>query len=309
MLAINYTYDSASGNVTMNLTDCNDGEVPITNAVMNLRANNVTYPFSPMDHTSPYFAGGDDNTNDVLDPGECWTWVVTVTINGTTFFEAWGDGIDPLGNHVTYDPDTGEGMISEYQTFEIVSCWGDETAWAYGGGYAKANWDYAGGNNWGWTNGPLPEGTYVWDLYAGAGQNDISKGMLVGNVSVDYAGGCVNVTYSMNASHYLGETHLWVSDEYELPRVTRGRRTVYTDAPGQFPYGVDYGFNATDPATWETEWSWSGCGFSGDIWVAAHGVVWMEVECENDVMSSMTQTASEPEATYLWGFTRPHRRR
>jgi hypothetical protein len=301
MLAINYTYDSASGNVTMNLTDCNDGEVPITNAVMNLRANNVTYPFSPMDHTSPYFAGGDDNTNDVLDPGECWTWVVTVTINGTTFFEAWGDGIDPLGNHVTYDPDTGEGMISEYQTFEIVSCWGDETAWAYGGAeHANENMEIADSNNWGWTNGPLPEGSYVWDLYAGAGQNHISKGTVVGNVSVDYAGGCVNVTYMVDDGYYLGEAHLWVGDDF-LPEVSRGRHGLrYTDAPGQFPYGVDYGFNATDPGTWETEWSWSDCGFSGPIYVAAHGVVWMEVECEDEVMSSMTQTASTPETTYLW---------
>jgi hypothetical protein len=314
MSEMTYVYDSASGNVTINITDCNDGEVPLTDAVVYLRANNVTYGFSPMGYTSPYFVGGDTNLNlgdsvGVMDPGECWTWVVTVTINGTTFFEAWGDAIDPLGNPVGYDPDTGEGLISEYQTFEIVSCWGDETAWAYGEPYDNENWDYADGSNWGWTNGPLPGGSYEWPLYAGAGQNDISKGTLVGNVSVSYTGGCVNVTYSVGQGYYLGEAHLWVSDEYELPRVTRGRHgPAYTDAPGQFPFGVDYGFNATDPGTWETEWSWYGCGFSGDIYVAAHGVVWMEVECEPEPMVSMTQaepetqiqTASEPETTYLW---------
>jgi hypothetical protein len=318
MSEMTYVYDSASGNVTINITDCNDGEVPLTDAVVYLRANNVTYPFSPMDHTSPYFVGGDTNLNPgdtagVMDPGECWTWVVNVTINGTTFFEAWGDATDPLGNPVGYDPDTGEGLISEYQSFEIAACWGDETAWAYGGTeHAEENWDYTDSNNWGWTNN-LTEGSYVWDLYAGAGQNILSKGMVVGNVSVNYAGGCVNVTY-------LGETHLWVGEE-PLPEVTRGRRTVYTDAPGQFPYGVDYGFNASDQGTWETEWSWSYCdSFSGLIYVAAHGVVWMEVECEEEeVMSSMTQTepepetqiqtASEPETTYLWDFTRHHRRR
>ncbi|UCG12736.1 MAG: hypothetical protein JSU72_20050, partial [Deltaproteobacteria bacterium] len=138
----------------------------------------------------------------------------------------------------------------------------------------------------------------VLDLYAGAGQNDLTKGTLVGNVSVDYAGGCVNVTYSVDPGYYLGETHLWVGYD-PLPEVTRGGRTMYTDAPGQFPHGIDYGFNSTDPDTWETEWSWSGCGFSGDIWVAAHGVVWMEVECEDEVVSSTTVTESVSQ-TYLW---------
>ncbi|MFC1927898.1 collagen binding domain-containing protein, partial [Chloroflexota bacterium] len=303
MSEMTYVYDSASGNVTINITDCNDGEVPLADAVVYLRANNVTYPFSPMGYSSPYFAGGDTNLNPgdsagVMDPGECWTWVVTVTINGTTFFEAWGDATDPLGNPVGYDPDTGEGMISEYQSFEIAACWGDETAWAYGGpGHANALWDYVDSNNWGWTNN-ITEGSYLWPVYAGAGQNDLSKGTLVGNVSVDYAGGCVNVTYSMNASYYLGETHLWVGED-PLPEVTRGRRTVYTNAPGQFPYGVDYGFNSTDPGTWETEWSWSGCGYSGEIYVAAHGVVWMEVECEEEPMVSITQTESVSQP-YLW---------
>ncbi|MDH4367450.1 MAG: hypothetical protein OEV57_04890, partial [Dehalococcoidia bacterium] len=304
MQEITFVYDSASGNVTMNLTDCNDGEVPLTDAVMHLRANNVTYAFSPMGRYSPYFQGGDDSPdNDILDPGECWTWVVNVTINGTTFFEAWGDAIDPLGNHVTYNPDTGEGYESEYRTFEIVSCWDDETAWAYGGGYAKPNWNYVNDNNWGWTNGPLSQGSYVWDLYAGAGQNDLSKGTVVGTVSVNYTGGCVYVTYSVDPGYYLGETHLWVGNDV-LPEVTRGRRTVYTNDPGQFPYGVDYGFNSTDPGTWETEWSWSGCGFSGNIYVAAHGVVWMEVECEEENVSSMTQTESDYQLDLWSGFTR-----
>ena len=306
MLEITYVYDSASGNVTMNITDCNDGEVPLTDVVVYLRANNVTYPFSPMGRNSTYFQGGDDSPdNDILDPGECWTWVVNVTINGTTFFEAWGDGIDPLGNHVTYNPDTGEGYESEYRTFEIVSCWGDETAWAYGGvEYADENWDHADSNNWGWTNGPLSEGSYEWDLYAGAGQNILSKGTVVGTVSVNYTGDCVYVTYSVDEGYYLGETHLWVGNDW-LPEVTRGRRTVYTDAPGQFPHGVDYGFDAADPGTWETEWSWSGCGFSGQIYVAAHGVVWMEVECEENTYSMTTESDYQPD---LWSaFRRTHR--
>jgi len=186
-------------------------------------------------------------------------------------------------------------------------CWDDETAWAYGGAdRAEKNWDYTDSNNWGWTNNITSEGSYVWDLYAGAGQNILSKGTVVGTVSVNYTGGCVNVTYSVDPGYYLGETHLWVGND-PLPQVTRGGRTVYTDAPGQFPYGVDYGFNASDSGTWETEWTWSSCDsdieFEGLIYVAAHGVVWMQVECEEVNTYSMTATESDDQLD-LWSAFR-----
>jgi hypothetical protein len=131
---------------------------------------------------------------------------------------------------------------------------------------------------------------------------------VVGNVSVNYAGGCVNVTYMVDDGYYLGETHLWVGDT-KLPEVTRGRRTVPTDAPGQFPYGIDYGFNSTDPGTWETEWTWSSCDsdirFEGDIYVAAHGVVWMEVECPEEDIALTVETASSDtgdSSSSFWGW-------
>ncbi len=155
----------------------------------------------------------------------------------------------------------------------VEKCYGDETAWAYGGGYAKPNWDYVRGNNWGWTNGPLSEGTYEFPVYAGAGGNDIEKGTLVGTLYVDYDDGTVTVKYDLNKGYYLGETHLWVGNDV-LPAVRRG----YTNAPGQFPNSHYYGFEAGE--TMETEWEWTGSGFEGKIWVAAHAVVWMEVECE-----------------------------
>jgi uncharacterized repeat protein (TIGR01451 family) len=163
-------------------------------------------------------------------------------------------------------------------------CYGDETAWAYGGTAAKPNWDIIEkSKNWGWTNGPLSVsvGTYEWPLYAGAGQNILSNGEVVGTVTVVYSSdGCVEVTYEVDEGFYLGETHLWIGNN-PLPSVTRGKKApVYTDAPGQFPYGVNYGFDPEDSDTWETEWSSKICGFSGNIYVAAHAVVWMEVECE-----------------------------
>ena len=189
-------------------------------------------------------------------------------------------------------------------------CWGDETAWAYGGTeHAEKNWDYADSNNWGWTNNITSEGSYVWDLYAGAGQNDISKGTVVGTVSVNYTGGCVNVTYNVTTpGYYLGETHLWVGND-PLPKVSRGwRGPAYTDAPGQFPYGVDYGFDPADSDTWETEWTWSSCDsdieFEGLIYVAAHGVVHMQVECEPvpvDGLVATVETDSSDSSSSFWG--------
>ena len=116
---VTYVYDTVTGNVEITIEDCNDGDVPLTDSRVHLRANGVEYGFSPMDHTSPYFISGDTNANGILDPEECWTWYVVVTISETTFFEAWGYGVDPLGNPVTYDPDTGEGLETEYQSFSI----------------------------------------------------------------------------------------------------------------------------------------------------------------------------------------------
>jgi len=107
LTAFTYVYDTVSGNVEITITDCNDGDAPLTDAVVHLRANDVEYGFSPMGRSSSYFDSGDDNPNPgdltgVLDPDECWTWVVNV-----------------LDNPVTYDPDTGEGLESEYQSFRI----------------------------------------------------------------------------------------------------------------------------------------------------------------------------------------------
>ena len=155
--------------------------------------------------------------------------------------------------------------------------WADETAWAYGGELANPNWDYVNNRFWGWTNGPLTEDEYEWDIYAGAGQNDLTKGQVVGTLYVEYLDGTVTVTYQLDDGFYLGETHLWVGDDV-LPMVNQGRRQVYTNAPGQFPYGEYIGFEAGVKMV--NEWTWRMDGFEGEIYVAAHSVVWMEVEYE-----------------------------
>jgi hypothetical protein len=155
---------------------------------------------------------------------------------------------------------------ASYQNFTNAPNLCDETAWAYyNDTISLPIWDYSKGNNWGWTNGPLTEDYYEFELWAGAGQNNLSHGELVGMVYVSITGTCVNVTYELDAGYHLAEIHLWVGNEV-LPRDKWGR---FTAAPGQFPYHESDGSGTDD------YWTWEGCGFNDPIYVAAHAVVLM----------------------------------
>ena len=137
-----------------------------------------------------------------------------------------------------------------------------ETAYAYGESYATSFCSGAispiSGNNWGWTN-YIGEGSYDWPIYAGAGQCDISKGTLVGNLSVEYSAGTVTITYELDPGFVLDETHVWVGTT-PLPL----KKGVYTTAPGQFNH------NDENPVVVS--------GLSGNIWIAAHSGVCWEVQ-------------------------------
>ncbi len=88
------------------------------------------------------------------------------------------------------------------------------------------------GNNWGWTNEfPSINGTYQMDLYAAAGQCDISKGALVGNVQVVYNNGSVDITVSTLSGYKMTEAQLHVGTQV-LPTQGNG----FTSAPGQYAY-------------------------------------------------------------------------
>jgi hypothetical protein len=179
--------------------------------------------------------------------------IAEISIPGWTTTYPDGMTVDVLADITVY--------ISINNTLDYC----DETAWAYyNEEYSLPIWDYAKGNNWGWTNGPLSEGYYEFELWAGAGLNNLSNGVLVGMVYVDYDGDCVNVTYELDDGYHLEEIHLWVGDEV-LPRDKYGR---FTNAPGQFPYGTSFDSGAKDDY-----WTWESCGFNGNIYVAAHAVV------------------------------------
>lgn len=87
-----------------------------------------------------------------------------------------------------------------------------------------------GFNRWGWTIGPLADGTEEsYEIYAGAGQCDIEKGELVGTVDVSYVGGEVSVTYNIDEAYEVSETHAYVGST--MFPLDNGEPTV---APGQY---------------------------------------------------------------------------
>lgn len=187
----------------------------------------------------------------------------------------WADGVSFVD----------KGMWGTY--FSIVltcHCGGDqppvvlgscETAFAYSGGTNAADEDITTSfldidedqdgngdfNRWGWTNGPVGPGSYSWDIYAGAGQSDISKGTLVGVLNLYYDGFTATVDYLMFGPYLLDETHLYVGNDI-LPRDVNG---LYTVAPGQYPtiHGSLGGVSSD---------SYVISGLSGEIYVVAHGV-------------------------------------
>lgn len=126
---------------------------------------------------------------------------------------------------------------------------GTETAYAFGGSNATCFRDL-GFSRWGWTNGAYSEGDYTLDLYAGAGLCDLSKGTLVGTVTLSYHSGTAIVNYNVNAPYTLVDTHLYV-----------GNTNLYTGAvaPGLSPYQGGSSFTIT--------------GLSGSIYMIAHAVV------------------------------------
>lgn len=139
-----------------------------------------------------------------------------------------------------------------------------ETAFAWGDEYATCFIDIPdlNGNRWGWTNGPLPAGNYDFEIWAAAGQCDLSKGTFVGTLNIEYDGSSATVTYSMVDEFTLNETHMYIGNEI-LPQKNNGQWTV---APGQYPYKDD-DLNGANTHTYVAD------GLSGDIYVIGHAVV------------------------------------
>jgi hypothetical protein len=164
---------------------------------------------------------------------------------------AWADyGADNCGDF-TYDNtatifETGQTADATLNVY--VQCYVYETAYGKGDSAICFIPDF---KNWGWTNPVTKNSTETFELWAAAGQCDTGKGTLVGTVTVAYYDKTVVVTYNVDAPYSLKETHVYAGlDKY--PKITQGKRSVFTVAPGQY----------TNPGN-----------FKGDVYVIAHAVV------------------------------------
>jgi hypothetical protein len=183
---------------------------------------------------------------------------------------AWGDGqrLVTRGNWAMYftifiSCDTTPSNI-EYTI---------EKAFAYNANYSNCFTEYSefneNGNRWGWTNGPLANGNYTFDVYATAGQCDITKGTKVGNLIVNYTGSTATVTMNISGTnpatgmaYGLEEFHLYAGTE-EFPRNNKNELTI---APGQFPYKASE-LNNIKTYTFTVN------NLSGNIYLIAHAAV------------------------------------
>ncbi len=183
----------------------------------------------------------------------------------------WGDGarLVQRGNWAMYNTIYITCDVVLPPVLEVKT----ETAFAFDGDQSGCFANYSefisNPNRWGWTNGPLTAGVYDMPIYAGAGQCDITKGTLVGNLNVNYNGSTAVVTYTLNGNnpstglpYTLEEVHLYVGSE-EFPRNKQNELTI---APGQYPKkasdlnGQTYTFTVNN--------------LSGSVYVIAHAVVY-----------------------------------
>jgi len=189
----------------------------------------------------------------------------TLAVGGSeskTFTRPIGSGDpDPLVNTVVfkYHPRDLTNVINHSASASVVRVGGGcETAFAYDSITCFSEYGFS---RWGWSIGPLLEGDYSFDIYAGAGQCDINKGTLVGWLDVHYHDSTAIVVYSMKPGFTMDETHLYVGSEI-LPRNKKGE---YTVAPGQYP-------SIHDPISTEVD-KYVITGLSGPIYIVAHAVV------------------------------------
>lgn len=127
--------------------------------------------------------------------------------------------------------------------------------------YMFGNYTFNGleiSEKWGWATyyDNVVNGTYTYNLYAGAGQNNINNGYLAGTVTVVIQGSNVQVT--INATHpgtIFTETHVYLSDE-----------RPETAAPGQF--GNQHTLNNATTDSYNL--SYSG---DGNFWLIVHASV------------------------------------
>jgi len=214
---------------------------------------------------------GTQNLGTVTYPaGDCFTYTKNFTYAG---YAAKGE--HQIYNNTATIVETGQSASAVLKV--NVQQYYYETAWRFGS-IEHDDLGYANLTNWGWSDGLLEKSDttiYTKDLWAGAAQNDTTKGTRVGYVDVKYLmNGDVTVTYRLDPGFLLKEVHLWVG-KTALP--LQGKSM--TNAPGQLPWP-----SKKEPGSWiGTPGAYTGWTITlkagtfntegGKIYVAAHSVV------------------------------------
>ena len=172
--------------------------------------------------------------------------------------DADGDGVpdacDTCAGGDDYIDSDGDGT-PDYCDQEDTDLEGCETAFMFGNN-TLISLDL-GNKRWGWAEYfEGGNGTYSYNVYAGAGQNDIDKGTLVGKVELTVSAGNVAVKYTLNSGVVSNVTHIYFSDN----------NAPTTTAPGQ--YGNTYEDNYTGSKTWNFSYS-----NDGNFWIIVHSEV------------------------------------
>lgn len=117
-------------------------------------------------------------------------------------------------------------------------------------------------NKWGWAINIKADGTYNYDIFAGAGLNNTSRAKLVGKLTVTKSGTTVIVSYNLNG-YSMPEAHIYAGDFKPT-----------TLAPGQYGNTYYFGSESTGYASTHTS-TFEITDTNGDgIWIIAHAVVY-----------------------------------
>lgn len=245
----------------------NSSDIPVTKKG-NMIPGQFPYVFTFADGKTtysfdvPFDACGIDNCDDNEQYFGAAHCVVEKIVDGQIVQTetGWANGSTKPGNS------WGEIFGFKVECYDTGDDENGETAFAYGCDYAKCfNKIDEKIARWGWSNGPLTEkGTYTWDLYAAAGQCDLSKGTIVGTLTVEYDGSTANVTYNTCGDYKLDEVHLYVGCD-PLPKDKDGD---YTVAPGQYPKVAE---NLNGETSYSSKFENLDC--PNGIYVVAHAVV------------------------------------
>jgi hypothetical protein len=198
---------------------------------------------------------------------------------GDDNLDADGDGIPDLCDKEVCDgvDNNGDGAIDEGLDCSTNPDAGCETAFAY---YPENNAcflddDTLNSNRWGWTNYFAQEGNYTMDLYSGACQCDLSKGVKSGNVDVSYVNGTVSISIDVLPGFVMNEVKIYIGDQ-KYP-VKNGNPTV---APGKYLF-VDESLNNA------TEYEYGPIEVSSDsIYIIVHAVTGVS----NNVISKYSRS-------------------